>query len=246
VHVVDTTERTFEGSVNQLYRIEAVDAGGAVLDFVNVGVPNLYPTSWTSGIFVDDFQDNAVAGNYLNLKPHQVVENNGYIQMTMTGTDDYPGFYLPYDTLGQRYLKVSARIFQNRSNSQYTGGISYSAAENSWKYMFFGSPWEDYRAWRGGHFRAIRYRSNPPTDPVEQIVSLDNVSRFGEWFNYELVLDTVTGQASGRLGDETFPTIFPVATQFRPTGRILIHFSQYGWFTGHYLRVDDLRVEAYD
>ncbi|HRE90634.1 MAG TPA: hypothetical protein PK095_16025 [Myxococcota bacterium] len=65
-------------------------------------------------------------------------------------------------------------------------------------------------------------------------------------FDYELIVDTAAGQASGRLGDQTFPTIFPVTTQLRPTGRVLIYFSQYGWFTGHYLRVDDLRVEAYD
>ena len=243
---LDTTNTSFTGAVNQLYRIEALDAGGAVLDFVNVVVPNLYPSNWTTGTFVDDFNDNVIAPNYINNKPHQVVEANGYIQMTMTATDDYPGFYLPYDTEGRRYFRLTAKLFQYRSNSQYTGGIMCNAVENSWKHLAFGSPWEDYRAWRGGQLRSIRYRSNPPTDAVEQIVNLDNVSRFGSWFDYELIVDTVTGQATGKLGAETFPALFPVTTSFRPTGRILIYFSQYGWFTGHYLRVDDLRVEAYD
>jgi hypothetical protein len=217
-----------------------------LLDFVNVGVTNLVAPSWTTGTFVDDFENAAIASNYLNLKPHQVVEANGYLQLSQTITDDYSAFYLPYDTQGRRYLKVTARLYQYRNNSQYTGGISYSSSENSWKYMYFASPWEDYRAYRGGQMRAGRYRSNLPAEPFEQIWSLDNVSRFGEWFDYELVLDTVTGTASGKLGTDTFPAVFPVATQFRPSGRVFISFSPYAWFTGHYLRIDNLRVESYD
>ncbi|MBT9556229.1 MAG: hypothetical protein IV100_09380, partial [Myxococcales bacterium] len=240
------TTRTYDASASYAYRIEAIGAGDVILDFVNVGISTIVASNWTTGTFTDDFTDGVLAPNYLNLKPQQISESGGYLQITQTVTDDYPAFYLPYDTQGKRYFKVTARLYQYRSNSQYTGGIFYLPAENNWKNSYFGSPWEDYRSWRGGQFRHTRYRGNPPTDDISPIIALDSVSRFGSWFDYQVTFDTETGIVTGSLGGETFPAHFPVQTQFLATGKILIYFSCYGWFTGHYLRVDDLRVESYD
>ncbi len=244
--VTNTTARTYDASVTYAYRIEALGPDNTVLDFVNVGVPTTVAHAWTTGTFVDDFQDNTLAPNYLNSKPHQVSEANGYLQITMTSTDDYPAFYLPYDTEGKRFLKLTARLFQYKANDQYTGGIFFFPTENSWKFLSFGSPWESYRSWLGGQVRFNRYRANPPSEEVSPTIALDSVSRFGSWFDYQITIDTETGIVSGSLGGETFPAHFPMQTQFLPTGKVLIYFSSYGWFTGHYLRVDDLRVESYD
>ncbi|PKN54714.1 MAG: hypothetical protein CVU56_25020, partial [Deltaproteobacteria bacterium HGW-Deltaproteobacteria-14] len=244
--VATTTDRSWDGTTNNAYRVEAVDPEGQVRDFVNVGVSSVVAPTWTTGTFTDDFEDGVLASNYLNLKPHQVTEAGGVLQLTQTVTDDYSSFYLPYDTEGRRYLRLTARVYQHRTNSQYTGGIFYFPAENSWKSLFFGCPWEDYRSWRGGQLRYTRYRADVPSEAFGSTLSLDSVSRFDAWFDYEIVIDTVTGVVSGRLGDETFPTELPVDAQFLATGKVLIYFTPYGWFTGHYLRIDDLRVESYD
>lgn len=246
--VQDGPTRSFTAAIGTWWRIEAIDATGATVDFINLraGEPAfVQPSGWVGGRFSDDFEDGVLNAAWVNPKPYQVSESNGVLRLTQTHTDDRSGFFLPYDTEGRRYLRIAARIFQHRSGDMpFSGGIQLFAWENAWKWMSFYSPWEWYMQLYGADVRAIDYRADTPNEDYLIQVSLDDVARFDRWYDYELVIDTHTGEVSGALDGQAIPA--GTNTHFMPGGRVIIHLQPYGWFTGHYMLFDDVVVESWN
>lgn len=246
--VQDGPARSFTAAIGTWWRIEAIDATGATVDFINLraGEPAfVQPSGWVTGRFSDDFEDGVLGSAWVNPKPYQVDESGGVLRLTQTHTDDRSGFFLPYDTGGRRYLRIAARIFQHRSGDMpFSGGIQLFAWENAWKWMSFYSPWEWYMQLYGADVRAIDYRADTPNEDYLIQVSLDDVARFDRWYDYELVIDTHTGDVSGALDGQVIPA--GTNTHFMPGGRVIIHLQPYGWFTGHYMLFDDVVVESWD
>lgn len=239
--------------LNTVFRIDAVSETDSVVDRVYLTGQYCYGmntqiTNWAAGDFFDDFEDSQLKDIYVNLKPHQVVEANGYLQLTQTITDDYSQFYLPYDAQGNRYIRVVAKIFQHRTNDEYTGGLLILDYLNQWKRTAFFNPHEDYRDLHGVNMRWIDYQEDLPVridykDEEHFTVQLNADDHFDQWFDWELLINTETGQATGKINGVTFEA---QDVNFKTTGKILLHFSPYGWWTGHYLRVDDLKVESFN
>lgn len=246
--VQDGPGRSFTAGIGTWWRIEAIDTNGATIDFINVraGEPAFgQPSTWVTGRFSDDFEDGVVSAAWVNPKPYQVSESGGVLRLTQTHTDDRSTFFLPYDTEGRRYLRISARIFQHREGDMpFSGGIQLFAWENAWKWMSFYSPWEWYMQLYGADVRAIDYRADTPNEDYVIQVSLDDLARFDRWYDYELVIDTQTGQVSGSLDGQVIPA--GTTTNFMPNGRVIIHIQPYGWFTGHYMLFDNVVVESWD
>ena len=237
---------TITSPPSNFWLVEALDSGGAVLDVHQIAAGSTLErmgtvTSWATGTFLDTFDDGAIPDIYFNAKPYMVTETGGYLQLTQTATDDRSNFSLQYDAEGRRYLRISMRWFQHRPNAYFSGGFRVIPFHNNYPAVSSANEHEAFMNRFGSYF-GYSIGIGEAADLTPHSDQLDPTQYFDQWFDVSLLLDSATGDVTLSINGETLGTR---TTEFHTDGKTFIGFSPYAWFTGAYVRIDHILIEAF-
>lgn len=236
---------TLTNNVGNWWRVEALSPGGSA--FATQYVLGDWQTSlspgpaWPSGTLTDDFSDDVVDPLYVNARPGQVSETAGYLQVTQEVTDEPSGFAIPWDPGVHRYQRVALRVLRHRANAYFDGSVLLAPYSNRARAVTWGNVYDDYTPLHGSVLTYTPSLDTTGTPPAASVDLLDTLDLQDAWVSLEFLVDSVTG--SVRLFQDGAP--HTVQTTFNG-GKMLLCFSPWGWYTGHYLRIDDLVMESRD
>lgn len=259
---IDVTENT-----NYNLRIKAVDAIDTILDkWVirgSVGMnksgayPAILPVNFVSGNFSYNFEEPAIPAFFTMYNAEQITQAGGYIQMNQNKTDDGPDLGIGYDTGGNRYVHLRFKQFQHRNGTHYGSYYVYLirilSFTNSNAFFGIGNFHEEYAGLPGAPLYGTNYwyreydsnDYNPYSDIRQQI---DGTEFFDCWITWDFKIDLALGAFTIELFDETMTSVFvtTIDTARHYGDKFFLFFNPYGWFTGHYMRIDDLLIESSD
>jgi len=237
--------------LNEIYHIKALDKDDIEIDS---RVVDGYFNNWLalnsalpiSGTFFDDFNDGVIDSRYFAYDhgyPEQISESAGVITLSQNYTDQGPQLYILYDAQEKRYVKLSLKWYQHRSNNNYNGQLSLFSYSNNSDYTHIGNFHEEYTGHLGTDIMFLNYTRATYTPFSYTIVDLDSVELFDQWLTWDILLDRETGDCTVTLNGTTYPV---AATGLIFRGYIIIRMDCSQWFTGSYVKIDDLHIEATD
>ena len=207
-------------------------------------LPNL-PGREVAGLFFDDFNDGVVGPQFEMFNPGQLTEAGGYLQLNQNITDNGPGAYVLYNRGADRYMRVQWKQYSHRANTYFSGGVTLNEATGiSDRYtltMAYKDDWPCYglcnQRWTCEDATAFASCSGYSGANVVA------TQIFDAWMDLEMVLDFTAGTVTSKLNGTPYPAFL-----LRPDwgSKVGISISPYGWFTGHFVRIDDLSIQSQD
>jgi len=248
-----TTETTFIATsyLDQIFRIKALDKDGISIDsrVISGSFNNqlaLNSASPISGTFFDDFNDGVIDSRYFAYDhgyPGQISESAGVITLSLNYTDQIPQFFIIYNAQEKRYVKLSLKWFQHRSNIYYGGGIALFSYSNNSDRATIGNFHAEDTNHLGTEVFFLNYTRTTYTPFSYTTVDIDSAELFDQWMTWEILLDRETGDCTVTLNGTTYPV---AATGLIFRGYIIVRMDCGQWFTGSYVKIDDLHIEATD
>ncbi len=241
-------------------RIKAKDAADSIVDtWVIQGSSNsgvkvigyyvLIPDNFVSGSYYYEFDEPSLPAIYYKINPDEIVQSSGYVQLNQNVTDNGPAIYIGYNSNGKRYVHTRFKYFQHRAN-EYYGGIPIQIISYMNKNTFFGvgNYHEVYTPHMGTNYRYTDYNVNNYTPFYEIWQQIHTNEYFDTWITWDFKIDLALGAFTVELLDSSNASVF---VQTINTGRhygdkIFLMFNPFGWWTGHYVRIDDLLIESSD
>lgn len=191
-------------------------------------------------LFQDDFNDN-VLGNLWTPYGSDVTESDGMLKMNQNRTDAGGNVYLSELNLkSQGLITMDVRSFSHYANNNFFSS-----------YIFYGIPEDDalpesslfaithnnhsYYSTYGFGFADYEHHPNEESALTTAI--------WNEWVNERITYDPKTGVTTYSLNG-----MAPISYQGTPfsSDSIRLRLDSYGWYTGHYVFTDDLRITQDD
>lgn len=236
---------TTASNVDKQMRIKAVNSSDAVIDAWAIsGAWNILQPYFVSGYFYDDFEDGAFNPAYYVRNATQAAETGGYLQLNQNVTDNGPSIKIGYDPEGKRYVHMSLKWFQHRSNQNYSGGMRFVSSENNNDIVALYNAHDEYQPSRLGTI--IDYTEYEPHDystAARPRSDLDSTEYFDVWFTWDVIIDLDDGSFRVKINGVEFGSF---DTPYIFNDKVVFYFDCYGWGTGHYVRIDYLLIESSD
>lgn len=230
------------------FKIEAIDEDSNVICFsyffggATAGGLS-YLTNEVTGIYTDNFDDDIIDSNYGQKNSTQMNESGGYLQLNQNVTDNGPKLYLLYNPQGNRYVKISFKWYQYKNNSYFAGNVCLYPYYNNYRLVCQLNA-HNADSYYGGYGSYLMWNAMTASSGYMEKRLLDSTEYFDMWINREIIIDTFTGDMTVKVNGTPFTsqnTIFYTAG-----GKFFIIFTSDGWYTGHYTRIDDLKIESSD
>jgi hypothetical protein len=246
-----STSVVFNTNINSARKICAVDSGAVEYQCMTVfptwrnGYPDL-PSREISGTFFDDFSDASIGTAFAQIRPAQMTEGSGYLQLNQNITDMGPAVGLYYNRGNFRYMRISWKHFAHRAGNYFTASLALQEVTLGLQWLYHGMWYYDYNSppfdipcygWCNnvnGYSDNMVYSRTPNT-------VLSGTQIFDAWMDAEVVVDFVAGTVTSKLNG-TMLASTPIRTDWG--SKIALQFSPYGWGTGHYIRIDDLSIQS--
>jgi hypothetical protein len=247
-----TYNATFGCSWGNNYRICALNGSELIIECRHIyGYENTLISTYNTGVFLDNFDDSILNSVYHFHKERnsytadttQVSEAGGYLQLNGNETDNFPNMLIGYNPNGKRYVKISLKVFHHRSNEYYGGIVSISSYSNN-RNSFRVS--HDHNIYEGLYGTELHYYAYPDEQFANGATfekkQFSSEELFDQWITQSINFDTQGGNVNvninGTVYTQTQPYDFP--------GKILIEIVGAQWWTGQYMRIDDLVIESSD
>lgn len=242
-----STSVAFNTNINSARKICAVDSGLAEYDCKVInpafrGYSDL-PSREISGNYFDDFNDGIIGTAYSQLRPAQMAEGSGYLQLDQNITDMGPAIALYYNRGTNQYMRIAWKQYSHRANTYFVGGFSINDAtignDNRLLTMAYKDDWPCYG------FCSQKYTCDD-ADAFNTCAGYSggniSVSQiFDAWMDLEMIIDFSAGTTIYKLNGTSFPGL-TIRNDWGSKIGMLFHSS--GWFTGHYIRIDDLSIQS--
>jgi len=191
-------------------------------------------------IFSDDFQDGVLDTKYSMTRANMTTEANGYLELRQEVTDAGPYLELMFKDIlpsGVTVTEIRAiyDVWRNDSTNLEVAWQGFLGSSNGMQLTTnFGYFLNDNPSQNGIWLRTAQNTSHD--------INVTSVNRYETWIrDNDLALDLTTGSFSysNAFGDSKAGTVF--STTFTDENlRFMV--SPGGFFTGHILRIDNLRV----
>ncbi len=249
--VTTSTTVLLGGNINNSRKICAVDSGAVEYDCKIVypawrnGYPDL-PSREISGSFFDDFNDASIGLAFAKIRPAQMTEGSGYLQLNQNITDMGPAVGLYYNRGTNRYMRISWKHFAHRAGNYFSASLTVQEVTLGLQWLNHGMWYYDYNnppydipcyGWCNNlnEFSDNMVYSRTPN------TTLSGTQIFDAWMDAEVVIDFVAGTVTSKLNGTTYPST-SIRTDWG--SKIGLQFSPYGWNTGHFIRIDDLSIQS--
>jgi hypothetical protein len=230
--------------------IVARDAASQEIDrhYVNGSMAmSMADNTFLSGNFVDDFSAPSLNPAYQLHRPEQIALTDGYLQLSQNVTDGGPLLRIPYDTLGKRYLSIRLLEYHHKANDYYSAGLHINDVSNANSILQVNT--NIYSVYDTGLYGFIGGHDILNADQ-EYLGRTQTTFRtetfFDQWIDVQIIIDMqerlVTAYSAGaQIGSSH-------SFQSNPpwNSMVVLSISPYGWNTGHFRRIDELRINAVD
>jgi len=151
--------------------------------------------------------------------------------------------YLGYDTGGKRYIHLSLNWFQHRTNSNYYGAVIFLSYKNNLDFIGIGNLYDTYYSYYGTGVSYNSYNEQDyfPTTSNRDVI--DSAQYFDVWFTWDIFVDSITGVTEVRINGTSLGTS---NTGVILNNKFVLQIHPVQWFTGSYVRIDDLLIESSD
>ena len=194
-------------------------------------------------VFQDDMNDDVLDPSIYRINnANGSVESNGYIQTNQNETDVNKSLGTQYFNSKSK-VKITSRQYTHRNGNYYRAALSLVRKSDE-KYIgyiiHYYYDWSDPEAGVPSHDVRIYTRNiNDTGFSYKSIVPFKQDT----WMNQEIEFDFNAGTMKGTIDGVSEIVQSDYLKQFKNT-EVYIAFSPYGWWTGHYIRTDDLHVET--
>ena len=193
-------------------------------------------------LFEDNFNDGQIDQSKWNLGSGSYVEEvNGMLRVVQAVTDNGgTAFSIPIEVNSTGKITLTLRTRTHKANDKYTGAIGLNQLDNNnnrnsiasishidyyWNGPTYAGDWEGF-----GDSNSMQSGGNAFFAPI-----------WDEWVDEVLIYDPVTNTTTYSLNGAnhiTYETAYDLSQD-----SVEISLGSYGWWTGHYLEVDYIKLE---
>ena len=208
------------------------------------------PDSVTTNLILleDDFNDNSIDPAKWEIREngYRVIEDNGIMKIEQAQTDN--GGYLYSKWFNLSYgdvLTVERKVNVHYANEYFAGGLGFifkeeTARNFSVNYSNYAYAFDGYCANYG--FFISRYGANPHLSSRQADVSSRIEPVWNQWFTEKIIYNSVSGFLEYYINSEKRLSYYVGTLPETNSYEMRLEFGPWGWWTGHYHYMDDIRV----
>lgn len=195
---------------------------------------------WTQ-IFEDNFSDGVIDSEYIIIDPAptQVIEANGYLQLNINTTDNGPSFGLDFNDLSScSEVKVECKILYHEGSDPHSSSL-ITLRDRTYANILSSTVCSSViHGWNGGNPQEGAWFDSEYSGS-HHFNNITLTQRKDTWITVTVIFKFRSGiiEYSNNYSDnKSFNCLQTSSNEYS------INIGPSGWFTGHYMRIDDLKI----
>lgn len=230
---------------SECIKVVPVVNGSEVIETFYYIYPVLYDNSeLITADFYDDFSDGIIDPKYrfINFNVNsqtQIYEQNNRMETYIKVTDN-PGLVYFICKMGaNQKIRISVKLYIHRANNYHGGTLRYyfpmyTIPDKTINFEMVGLVHDVYN-------NIFGFNYFPQGSDNDAMKNISTTEKYDQWFDMIIELDKVSNTCTISYDTET--EIFIADNSYKTMDIILFSLENWGWYTGHYMYIDDLSVD---
>ena len=194
-------------------------------------------------IFQDDMSDGVLDSFYAVNNNGRSVESGGYIQSNQAVTDQASYLITEGVEFWSDGWVIEYDFYSHPNGNYFYWGIALAWEWELWDEVIYNAS-HYYTAYYDGANRALKntievLARSRKSENYQKFVDLPGIHN--QWVKHKIELDYVNNKIIHTVNQQMYE--IDIDLSYWKDKKIKMYINPYGWFTGHYVRLDNLKIE---